>query len=370
MRASGQFTQGEITRAFRAWQTALEAIDPSPLGRVAAAGYKTRDELQAAANDARTIWETMVQSGRFTADEIQRAWEDWQDKLEATGTDGLTKKVRDELKSLKDYVATEVPEFDELGNRIFGVEEQRAIDRIAEIEAQVAASQAAIQTATGTAGTEIEGAMEDAQGAGEDAFEAIESGAEDAALKAKAVWQAGSDLQTLFAAADYETPFEEGRDAAERMRREVDLLQRSVDAVSFGRSPGGLKEWSPMLTAAALTAASASDRMVSDYDRIAQAVNRVTFGSGSFEAGLSTVSTVGPLGFGSAGVSGEANALTELRAIRRALSEQQPDVLFVPLKPGDSMQSLEDRLADQLPRRIMQSASFRNAMQRAINGGA
>jgi uncharacterized protein YukE len=209
----------------------------------------------------------------------------------------------------------------------------------------------------------------DAGRIGAEAAEAIEEASAGARYEVIQVDEAAGDLAETLRNSNYGDPFDAIVDGARSAQEAVEDLEDAVNGVSYGRSPGGLKEWSPMLTQAALTAAVASDRMVSDYDRIARAVNRVTFGSGTFDAGLSTVGTVSP-GFGSAGVSGDTTTLNELRAIRRALGNQQPDVIVVPLGPGESWESFEDRLSQRLPRRVIQSSNLRNAWQRAINGGA
>ncbi len=266
MSRSGKYSASELQRAFEAWQEALRNVNPDldDLGkRAAAAGYQTTESLQEAAGASERLWREMVASGRFSAATLKEAWEDWQEDLAAAGQGGMTKAIRQELEGLRKLVADEAaaPEYDEFGKRIFGVDEQAAIDRIKQIEDEAKAAQDAIKDTTSTANGalttsnatamgQIEGkskgaiaSMKDVGADGSAAFKDVEVAAKDASDEIKNCWDRSKDFQETLNEADYVTPFDLGKQAAFEMRQEVELLEAAVYAVAFGRSPGGLKEY-------------------------------------------------------------------------------------------------------------------------------
>jgi hypothetical protein len=140
----------EIKKALGANQELMDAI--------AAAGFKSTDELQKTADTARRVYEYMRDSGKFSADAVAEAWEKSQEAqraaLIATGdVNAITnqqaldaiKKMDDELHGLFESIKDEAPE------EVMGDVERATRARIAAIEAERNAAQDAINATTGTA---------------------------------------------------------------------------------------------------------------------------------------------------------------------------------------------------------------------------
>lgn len=122
---------------------------------ISAAGFKSQDELKATADAAMKVWQTMKDSGKYSADQVAAAWEMAQEairvslgKTATTQTEANTKALAaikamdDEMKSLSDSIAGEAPE------EFMGVVERQTRDRIAAIAAQRDAAQKELDQTT------------------------------------------------------------------------------------------------------------------------------------------------------------------------------------------------------------------------------
>lgn len=252
----GTYSASEIERAWQAAQRAFAAIDP-PLeeidelaDRAAAAGYRTTESLRTAATAAEKLWRDMVADGRWGAAALQEAWEDWQDKLEDADLGGMSRALREELDKLRDMVKAEAdaPEYDDLGNRIFGVDEQAAMDRIAAIETAAKAAQKSMQETTEAANSRItagastemaaldavsKAAMKGIVGAsseGTTALGKMRTAAGEVKLELDKTKTAVEVLETALSNADFTSDLEEMRDLALEVE---EILGR------IGRSGGG-----------------------------------------------------------------------------------------------------------------------------------
>jgi len=106
-----------------------------------ARGFPTRAQLEDSAKAAGDAYAYMRDSGLYTADTLKTAWQQWQDALVASGDAGAAslQKLRAEMDSLNseyDQVfgsiksELENPEYDEAGNRVYGVIEAQGIARM------------------------------------------------------------------------------------------------------------------------------------------------------------------------------------------------------------------------------------------------
>lgn len=156
----------------------MPEIGPTMSERAASAGFHTVAELKATAAEAVSLWEYMRDSGLYTADAVQQAWERAQDALIASGDAGAiaAKKAKDAIGKLKDELASfadslqaeaDAPEYDEMGNRIYGVVEAQQMARKAQIEAEMAAiaeqQNAAQDAIDATASTAVDATADAAQ---------------------------------------------------------------------------------------------------------------------------------------------------------------------------------------------------------------
>lgn len=103
------------------------------------AGFQTQEALRKVADDAVNLWEFMRDSGEYSAEAVQQAWERAQAALVAAGdqttiavqkTHDEIKKLDDEMKSLTESIANEAPEEE------MGVVERQTRDRIEQLAAQ------------------------------------------------------------------------------------------------------------------------------------------------------------------------------------------------------------------------------------------
>jgi hypothetical protein len=146
----GRNNPEQAKKAIQAIEEALgRALKPLTLSEQAsAAGFKTIAELQAAAAEAQKLFEFMRDSGQYSAEAVQAAWERANEALIASGdqTAIAAKKAHDaiaalddQIKSLTDSIANEAPE------EVMGVIEQQTRAQIAALEEQRAAAQAAFE---------------------------------------------------------------------------------------------------------------------------------------------------------------------------------------------------------------------------------
>lgn len=124
---------------------------------IKSAGFVSRAELQRTADTAKRVYEAMRASGAFTAEAVQAAWARANEALIAAGDtnaiaaqktkdaiagiDAEIGKLKGELDSFSAALQAEAdaPEFDELGNRIYGVLEAQQMARKKQIESEMAA---------------------------------------------------------------------------------------------------------------------------------------------------------------------------------------------------------------------------------------
>jgi hypothetical protein len=123
-----------------------------------ASGFPTRAQLEESAKSAGEAYAYMRDSGLYTAETLEEAWKKWQDALVESGDVGATslQKLKGEFESLvseHDKVFNSIreelenPEYDEAGNRVYGVIEAQGIARLAELDAQKAALQQQMEDA-------------------------------------------------------------------------------------------------------------------------------------------------------------------------------------------------------------------------------
>lgn len=145
MLASGSYTAATLAEAWKRYQEAVDKalgkVDGTPEG---ARGFPTKAQLDKAAKDAEAAFVYMKNSGLYTADTLEQAWNRWQDALIESGDKGSAalRKINDEMKSIQEdanFMAEQAaPEFDAAGNRIYGVIEQQQMDRLAALEKEKA----------------------------------------------------------------------------------------------------------------------------------------------------------------------------------------------------------------------------------------
>lgn len=132
----------------RAMRDVNEALARVPSNMAAAAGFKTRDELIELARQAQQTYEYIRDSGLYTADAVQEAWE--RSIAAQKKAFGDTKAFMD-IEKIKSNIAEINREYDRLWNSVkdempeeitadnpfgMGIEEKRARDRMAELAAQ------------------------------------------------------------------------------------------------------------------------------------------------------------------------------------------------------------------------------------------
>ena len=139
---------------------ALAAYENSPEA-MAKATYQTTADLQAIADKAKQVYDYMLASGKYSAGELARAFEASKDaqiaalgdtaKAQAdelatikTKYDDLIGTLKSELSSFSASLQAEAdaPEYDEMGNRIYGVVEMQQMARKKQIEDEMASLQA------------------------------------------------------------------------------------------------------------------------------------------------------------------------------------------------------------------------------------
>lgn len=110
-------------------------------GPEGARGFPTRAQLETAAREAEEAYRYVRDSGLYTADVIEQAWDQWQDAMIASGdeTAKRMKELQSEILTLQKAVEAETPEYDANGVRMYGVEELRNIERLAALEKEKAA---------------------------------------------------------------------------------------------------------------------------------------------------------------------------------------------------------------------------------------
>lgn len=142
------------TAANQAWIQSVESVlaKKKELGDAfgapeGALGFPTKAQLDKSASDAKAAYEYMKSSGLYTADVLQQAWQKWQDAAVAAGDQSVMalqgmKAELDKLNSEYDTVfgsikeELENPEYDEAGNRVYGVIEAQGIARMEALEAE------------------------------------------------------------------------------------------------------------------------------------------------------------------------------------------------------------------------------------------
>jgi hypothetical protein len=139
-------------------QMVRDALANSPSARAEAAGYQTIEDLQAIADKAKDVYDYMLASGKYSASELARAFQASKDaqiaalgdtakahasEIDAIKTeyDGLIGKLKTELSSFSASLQAEAdaPEYDEMGNRIYGVVELQQMARKKQLESEMAA---------------------------------------------------------------------------------------------------------------------------------------------------------------------------------------------------------------------------------------
>jgi len=152
----GRNNPEQARSAIEAIATALkEVTTPTSLTeKASAAGFHTIAELQEAAAEAERLFEFMRDSGQYSAEAVQAAWERANAALIASGDETAiaAQKAHDaiaaldsQIKSLTDSIANEAPEAE------MGLVEARIRDEIKRLEAQQQAAAAAIDTSSGAA---------------------------------------------------------------------------------------------------------------------------------------------------------------------------------------------------------------------------
>jgi len=152
----GRNNPAEALAAIDAIKTALGAVTaPKSLSEQASdSGFKTIKELQEAAAEAQRLFEFMRDSGEYSAEAVQAAWERANAALIASGDQQAiaAQKAHDaiaaldsQIKSLTDSIANEAPE------EVMGVVEAQTRAQIAALEEQRAAAQHAMEESSDAA---------------------------------------------------------------------------------------------------------------------------------------------------------------------------------------------------------------------------
>lgn len=159
----GKNNPEQARKAIEAITDALGHVPPTMGEQASAAGFKTTAELKQIAADADKLWKYMRDSGQYSAEAVQKAWERANDALIASGDETAiavgkaqdsVKKLQSEYDSIFSSWAAEdaAPEFDEAGNRIYGVVEMQQRARLDAIQNEMDAKKEAIAQAAEAAG--------------------------------------------------------------------------------------------------------------------------------------------------------------------------------------------------------------------------
>ncbi len=140
MQQSGEYTAAALTEAWKRYQDAVEeavgAVGPEDTRPVGARGFPTKAQLDQAVREAKEAYDYVRDSGLYTADVIDQAWDQWQEAMIRSGDETAKRmqKLKSEIASLQEAVEAETPEYDADGVRIYGVEERRNIERLEALE--------------------------------------------------------------------------------------------------------------------------------------------------------------------------------------------------------------------------------------------
>lgn len=136
MLRTGQYTAEQLAAAFEASADAQRRANgdaaQTSADAAADAGYKTRAELEATAQKAQETYEYMRDSGEYTAAEIQKAWKAAQD-AQNEAYDDATSSITDlvnQYQTLADSISDEAPE------EVMGVIESQTRGQMAALKAQ------------------------------------------------------------------------------------------------------------------------------------------------------------------------------------------------------------------------------------------
>jgi hypothetical protein len=133
----GRNNPKEAEAAIKRVQDALAHIPPTMADVAAQAGFQTTEQLNKAAADAVKLWQFMKDSGQYSADQVQQAWQHAQEALAKTGdaqvvsiqtsldaAKGALSLLDSEIASLQASIANEAPE------EVMGVVEAQARARL------------------------------------------------------------------------------------------------------------------------------------------------------------------------------------------------------------------------------------------------
>lgn len=144
MVSTGTYSAEQIQQAFQNAADAYDAAEGGGANIAAAAGYQTLDQLQVVADKAKAVYDYMVASGRYSASAIADAFQKSKDaQIAALGEVGQAaadsiKKLEDQMKPLQDLIANEAPE------EFMGSMEEAARAQLKTLEVQKAAAQQAM----------------------------------------------------------------------------------------------------------------------------------------------------------------------------------------------------------------------------------
>lgn len=177
-----------------------QAMANSPSALAAAAGFQTKADLQALADQAKKTYEYMRDSGLYTAATIADAFQKSKDATtaalgeEASAASAAMQKAHDDakavvdgldqqLKSLRDSIANEAPE------EVMGIVEANTRAQIAAITAQRKDAQSALeqvnQQIQDAADAAVAATQKAADGAGKATVDAIQSALDEAVFRAR-----------------------------------------------------------------------------------------------------------------------------------------------------------------------------------------
>jgi hypothetical protein len=238
---AAQAVMDEITEAFAGLDKADAAVKEMA-DEAAAAGFKTQEQQQAIATKAVKLWEYMRDSGKFAAADVQKAWEAAQAALAESGDATAiafekNKTALGELTAEFDKLFESVK--DEAPEEVMGDVEKAARARMDAIAEQKKALEAQMADATAAAAESTADAAAQTQTAAADTTDAIDT-------MASGVLDAADDFEEF----------------ARRAGTALRAVQSEVDAISFGHSPGGLKQI-PMEFAKSMAAARDFERQMS-----------------------------------------------------------------------------------------------------------
>ncbi|HXG70998.1 MAG TPA: hypothetical protein VNJ04_10375, partial [Gemmatimonadaceae bacterium] len=147
-----------------------KAVANTPEALAGAAGYQTMAELQAVAKKAKSTYDYLVESGKYSAEQIATAFKVYQEAANAAMGDSakaaiaasgaMTAAIQKDLDalgsardSLVQSIANEAPE------EVMGVIEAETRARIAQVEAEIQAKQAQLDAATAAAKAAADAAL-------------------------------------------------------------------------------------------------------------------------------------------------------------------------------------------------------------------